>query len=56
MPDYEEQVYEDSGELRKYLKRERQIELLGENQRYYDLRRWKDVEKEEADLFMGVMY
>ena len=53
VPDYEEQVYEDSGELRKYLKRERQIELLGENQRYYDLRRWKDVEKEEAEPVYG---
>ena len=27
--------------LNQKLKRERQIELMGENHRYYDLRRWK---------------
>lgn len=53
VPDYDETVYQDPKEFRKYLKRERQIELMGENQRYYDLRRWKDAPKEEAEQVMG---
>lgn len=40
-------------ELRKMLKRERQIEFLGENQRYYDLRRWKDAPEEESQMIYG---
>ncbi|MDR2955461.1 MAG: RagB/SusD family nutrient uptake outer membrane protein [Prevotella sp.] len=43
----------DPKKLRNYLKRERQIEFLGENQRYYDLRRWKDAPKEEGEMIMG---
>ena len=34
--------------MRANIKRERQIELMGEGQRYYDLRRWKDAEIEES--------
>ncbi|MEN6457064.1 MAG: RagB/SusD family nutrient uptake outer membrane protein [Prolixibacteraceae bacterium] len=45
--------YSDPAELRKQIKRERQIEFLGENQRYYDLRRWKDAPKEESQMIYG---
>ncbi len=39
--------------VRKKLKRERQIEFMGENHRYYDLRRWKDAPQEEETLIYG---
>ncbi|MFD2905114.1 RagB/SusD family nutrient uptake outer membrane protein [Sphingobacterium anhuiense] len=48
VPDYPPQVYSNKVELRKTLKRERFIELMGEGQRYYDLRRWMDAPVEEA--------
>ncbi|AIM37936.1 RagB/SusD family nutrient uptake outer membrane protein [Sphingobacterium sp. SG20118] len=48
VPDYPSQVYSNKSELRKTLKRERFIELMGEGQRYYDLRRWMDAPIEEA--------
>lgn len=48
LPDYTAVEYGDQAILRAKLKRERQIELMGEGQRYYDLRRWKDAEVEEA--------
>lgn len=45
--------YSSPEELRSWLKRERQIEFLGENQRYYDLRRWKDAPQEENQMIYG---
>jgi len=48
VPDYPANVYGSKDELRKALKRERFIELMGEGQRYYDLRRWMDAPVEEA--------
>ena len=48
VPDYADGVYGDRNAFRKKLKRERQIELMGEGQRYYDLRRWKDAPVEES--------
>jgi hypothetical protein len=48
MPDYAPEIYDNKDLFRKKLKRERQIELMGEGQRYYDLRRWKDAPVEEA--------
>lgn len=57
LPNYEDlgngDPYNDKNELRKAIKHERQIEFLGENQRYYDLRRWKDAPKEEAEMIYG---
>ena len=44
VPDYSEETYNNPNDFRVKLKRERQIELLGENSmRYFDLRRWKDA-------------
>ncbi|MCH5599061.1 RagB/SusD family nutrient uptake outer membrane protein [Niabella ginsengisoli] len=53
VPDYENTVYASKDLLRKSIKRERQIELLGENHRYFDLRRWKDAPVEEATPVTG---
>jgi hypothetical protein len=48
VPDYTPDEYNDRDKFRRKLKRERQVELMGEGQRYYDLRRWKDAAVEEA--------
>ena len=48
LPDYGEDIYASKDKFRKKLKRERQIELMGEGHRYYDLRRWKDAPVEEV--------
>ena len=54
LPDYSDDVYSNRDNFRTFLKRERQVELFGENAfRYYDLRRWKDAEVEENQSFMG---
>ncbi|MCD2421468.1 RagB/SusD family nutrient uptake outer membrane protein [Niabella pedocola] len=46
VPDYAGTIYTSSAQLRTAIKRERQIELMGEQQRYYDLRRWEDAATE----------
>jgi hypothetical protein len=48
LPDFDDAVYASGTEFRKALKHERQIELMGENHRYFDLRRWKDAAVEET--------
>ncbi len=53
VPKYDISVFSNKDLLSKTLKHERQIELLGENQRYYDLRRWKDAPVEEAEQIYG---
>ena len=54
VPDYDlTTVYGNKDEFRKKLKRERQIELMGEGHRYFDLRRWKDAPVEEAMKVYG---
>ena len=57
LPNYDDlsasDPYNDREQLRAALKRERQIEFLGENQRYYDVRRWKDAPKEEGEQIYG---
>lgn len=47
VPDYTDE-YEDKDAFREKLKRERQIELMGEGHRFFDIRRWKDVALEES--------
>ena len=53
LPDYSAEEYGGQDEFRKMIKRERQIELMGEGQRYYDLRRWKDAPVEESLTIYG---
>lgn len=54
VPDFDDVVYANQELFRTALKRERQIELVGENCfRYYDLRRWKDALLEENQPLMG---
>ncbi len=48
LPDYKTDVYGNADSFRESLKRERQIELFAEGQRYFDLRRWMDAPVEEA--------
>lgn len=54
VPDFDDVVYANQELFSTALKRERQIELVGENCfRYYDLRRWKDALLEENQPLMG---
>lgn len=53
LPDYPDATYANKDLLRKALKRERMIELMGEGKRYYDLRRWKDAPVEESLQIYG---
>jgi len=53
VPDYVSTIYDNQNELRKSLKRERQIEFMGEGHRYYDLRRWMDAPVEESQPIYG---
>src|SRR5690606_11346926 len=48
LPDYSAYAYSNKDELIKLIKLERFIELMGEGQRYYDLRRWMDAPEEES--------
>ena len=48
VPDYSAATYGDQTLMRKTIKRERMIELMGEGKRYYDLRRWMDAPYEES--------
>ena len=53
VPDFTSDIYGSKDEFRKAVKRERQIELMGEGKRYYDLRRWKDAPVEESMSIYG---
>ena len=54
LPDFEDNIYSDQNNFRVALKRERHIELFAENSfRYFDLRRWKEADVEEAQPLMG---
>jgi len=53
LPDYRDEVYNNQLEFRAKLKRERQIELMGEGHRYFDLRRWMDAPLEESQPIYG---
>ena len=48
LPDYTSNEYENPDVFRAKLKRERQIELMAEGHRYFDLRRWMDAQVEES--------
>ena len=54
VPDYTNETYKNQADFRVKLKRERQVELLGEkSMSYFDLRRWKDALTEENQLLQG---
>lgn len=53
VPDYNDVVYNDPDAFRRQLKHERQIEFFAENQRFWDLRRWKDAPVDEAEQIYG---
>lgn len=53
VPDYSVEEYADQNAFRAKLKRERQIELMGEGHRFFDLRRWKDAAVEEGIPIYG---
>lgn len=51
--DYSTETYTDKAKLRTALKRERMIEFMCEGKRYFDIRRWKDLEIEDAVPIYG---
>ncbi len=54
LPDFDNTAYSNANSFRIKLKRERQIELMGEGHRYFDLRRWKeDARVEESTPIKG---
>lgn len=53
LPDFTDDNFTDQIKMRRLIKREWQIEFMGESHRYYDLRRWKDAEVEEAMPVQG---
>lgn len=53
LADYTADVYADQSKFRVKIKRERQIELFAEGQRYFDLRRWTDAPDEESAPVYG---
>jgi hypothetical protein len=48
LTDFTDDYFNDKDEMRIRIKREWQIEFMGEAHRYYDLRRWGDAEREES--------
>ena len=53
VPDYEDDVYADKDKFFKAIVHERQLELFGENNRYYDVRRWKIAPEVESAQIYG---
>lgn len=53
LPDYVDDIYSNPDKFRIKLKRERQVELFAEGQRYFDLRRWCDAPAEEDAPIYG---
>lgn len=44
----------DAGKVLEKIKRERMVEFLYENQRYFDIRRWGDYESSESESIKGM--
>ncbi|MDR2038940.1 MAG: RagB/SusD family nutrient uptake outer membrane protein, partial [Bacteroidales bacterium] len=44
----------DANEVLKKIKRERMVEFLFENRRYFDVRRWGDYEASEGETIIGM--
>ena len=53
LKDFTDDYFGNKEEMRMRIKREWQIEFMGEAHRYYDLRRWGDAAREEAMPVFG---
>ncbi|MDR1810797.1 MAG: RagB/SusD family nutrient uptake outer membrane protein [Prevotella sp.] len=53
LTDFTDDYFDDPKEMQARIKREWQIEFMGEAHRYYDLRRWGDAEREESQVVYG---
>jgi hypothetical protein len=53
LTDFTDTWFANQEEMRIRIKREWQIEFMGEAHRYYDLRRWGDAEREESMQVWG---
>jgi len=53
LKDFTDDYFDNKEEMRMRIKREWQIEFMGEAHRYYDLRRWDDAAREEAMPVFG---
>lgn len=54
MPGLTDQELADASKVQELLERERMIEFIGENKRYYDVRRWGIYEKVESEPITGM--
>lgn len=54
VPGLTDQELADASKVQELLERERMIEFVGENQRYYDVRRWGIYEKTENETITGM--
>ena len=53
VPDYSDDVYANQKKFFEAIVHERQIEFFGENQRYFDIRRWKIAPENESEQIYG---
>lgn len=53
VPDYSDETYADKTKLFEAIVHERRIEFFNENQRYYDVRRWKIAPEVESAQIYG---
>lgn len=54
LPGVKNEVLTNPGEFNKLIQRERAIEFLFENRRYYDVRRWGIYEETEREVMQGM--
>ncbi|WP_108823533.1 RagB/SusD family nutrient uptake outer membrane protein [Dysgonomonas sp. Marseille-P4361] len=54
LPGYKESDLADAKEVLNKIKKERMVELLHENHRYFDVRRWGDYESSESEPIKGM--
>ena len=54
LPGLSDSELADASKVQELLERERMIEFVGENHRYYDVRRWGIYEKRENETIMGM--
>lgn len=54
LPGYQDTELTDASETLKKIKKERMVEFLYENRRYFDVRRWGDYESSESEPIKGM--